>query len=514
LGAEIAEAGEEAWVVEIRLGRGCLRGEGSIYWMFMTVVVEQGLWQRQIASQLLVLSVLVGVVGFRVDADTAVKPRPTAAVSYAVVTSADTYADPEWKMVVDALKKKHKAKVITYSTGIDEVLSELKRVFPQYACLVAKPQEANRDFVREAHRLSRKLDADPYPDVIWGIITGYDAGDALRIARHKRPLLARRLLTGTVGSPLNEYGEGMMFNELQAGVMWKKGADGGIAEESCPTDTTKMIVDALNEYEPDVFITSGHATERNWMIGYSYRSGYLRCKDGRLYGLDTEGRSYEIESPNPKVHLAVGNCLIANIPDRQCMALALMRSAGVYQMIGYTVPTSYGYGGWGVKDYFSELQAGRFTLAEAHYANSVALIYELEKRGLNSETSRRPGLRGDRDVVVLYGDPAWEAQMAPRELPWTQTLEVKDRLYTFTITADKTADWDNRPVIELLPHRIRGIRLLEGDEYKPVVMDNFILVQMRDELLPMKGNRGGRAPVRGDFQEGQTFRIVFSAERI
>lgn len=480
----------------------------------MTVVVERGFCQRNMVSHLLVLSVLVGVVGFRVDADTAVKSKPTAAISYAVVTSDDTYADPDWKMVVDTLKEKHEAEVVTYSTSIDEVLSELKRVFPQYACLVAKPQETNRDFVRDAHRLSRKLDTDPYPDVIWGIITGYDVGDAIRIARHKPPLVARRLFTGTVGSPLNEYSEGMMFNELQARVMWEKSADGKIAQKSCPTDTTKMIVDAINDYKPDVLITSGHATERNWMIGYSYRNGYLRCKDGRLYGLDTQGSRYDIQSPNPKVHLAVGNCLIANIPDRQCMALALMRSAGVYQMIGYTVPTSYGYGGWGVKDYFSELQAGRFTLAEAHYANSLALIYELEKRGLNSDKSTRSGLRGDRDVVVLYGDPAWEAQMAPRELPWTQKLEVKNRLYTFTITANETADWDNRPVVELLPHRIRDIRLLEGDKYKPVIMDNFILVQMRDELLPMKGNRGDIAPVHGDFQKGQTFRIVFSAERI
>lgn len=275
-----------------------------------------------------------------------------------------------------------------------------------------------------------------------------------------------------------------------------------------------MIVDALNDYKPDVFITSGHATERDWMIGYGFRSGCLRCKDAQLYGLDTQKRRYDINSTNPKVHLAVGNCLIANIPDRQCMALALIRSAGVYQMIGYTIPTSNGYGGWGVKDYFSELQAGRFTLAEAHYVNNLALLYELEKRGLNSETTTRAGLRGDRDVVVLYGDPAWEARMPRRKLPWTQRLEVNDQVYSFTITANATSDWDNRPIVELLPHRIGDIRLVTGDEYKPVIMDNFILVQMQDELLPMKGNRGGPIPISGDFQKGQTFRIVFSAERL
>jgi len=471
--------------------------------------------RRTMASCLLVLSMFVGTVCSKARADeTADKPQQAGAISYVVVASQATYADRDWKPVVEALRDKHKAELITYRTSVNEVLKDLADIFPRYTCFVVRPQEADRDFVREAHILTRKLDNDPYGDVIWGIVTGYDADDALRIARHKEPLSARRLLTGTVGSPLNEYDEGMMFSELQGRVLWRKSRGGAIEQESCPQDTTKMIVDALNDYKPDVFITSGHATERDWMIGYSFRSGYLRCKDGQLYGLDTQKRRYDINSSNPKVHLAVGNCLIANIPDRQCMALALMRSAGVYQMIGYTVPTSYGYGGWGVKDYFSELQAGRFTLAEAHYVNNLALIYELEKRGLNSDKTARPGLRGDRDVVVLYGDPAWEARMARRKLPWTQRLEAKDQLYSFTITPNATGDWDNRPIVELLPHRIGDIRLVEGDEYKPVIMDNFILVQMRDELLPMKGNRGGPVPIRGDFQNGRTFRIVFSAKRI
>jgi len=436
------------------------------------------------------------------------------AASYAVVVSRATGSDAAWKPVVEALVEKHRAEVITYEKGLDEVLKGLRGLFPRYTCFVAKPEEATRAFVAGVHQLTRKLDSDPYTDTVWGIITGYDAGDALRIARHKKPLEARRLLTGTVGSPLDQYDSGLMFNELKAREMWEKAGGGEIEQKSCPIDTTKMIVDALNNYKPDVFITSGHATERNWMIGYSYRSGFLRCKDGRLYGQDTEGARHDIDSPNPKVHLAVGNCLIGNIPDRDCMALALMRCAGVYQMVGYTIPTSYGYAGWGVKDYFSELQAGRFTLAEAHYVNNVALVYELEKRGWNSEKAARPGLRNDRDVVVLYGDPAWEARMPRRTLPWSQKLTEKNGLYTFTITANETADWDNRPIVELLPHRIKDIELIEGKEYGPVIMDDFLLVEMRDELLPMKGNRGGQIPIRGDFKKGQTFKTTFKADRM
>ena len=68
---------------------------------------------------------------------------------------------------------------------------------------------------------------------------------------------------------------------------------------------------------------------------------------------------------------------MGHIDGPDAMALAFMNSAGVDQMIGYTVPTWYGYGGWGMLDYFVE-QPGRFTLAEAFYANQQALIHRLE----------------------------------------------------------------------------------------------------------------------------------------
>ena len=42
-----------------------------------------------------------------------------------------------------------------------------------------------------------------------------------------------------------------------------------VARKSCPQDTTKLIVDSLNDYKPDVFITSGHATERDWQLGFT-----------------------------------------------------------------------------------------------------------------------------------------------------------------------------------------------------------------------------------------------------
>ncbi len=439
----------------------------------------------------------------------------SAADPYVVVVSRSTRAEESWKPVVGALLEKYEgAVVLEYKDDVEEVLDGLKEHFPRHTCFVARPEEATRAFIARVHVLTRRLDADPYADTLWGIVTGYDAQDALRIASHAKPLAVRKALTGTVGSPLDGYEEGLMYNELKPNIKWEKKPGGPVRQGECPTDTTKLLVEALNEYRPDVFITSGHATERNWMIGFSYRNGSFRCRDGRLYGRDLQGGMHEVKSPNPKVHMAIGNCLIANIPDRNCMALALMRSAGIYQMVGYTVPTGYGWGGWGVKDYFSELQAGRFTLAEAHYVNQLSLIYELEKRGLNKEGRPGGGLRGDRDVVVLYGDPAWEARMTPRELPWKQELSRDGETYTFTVTATRRGDWDNRPVVHLLDARVKDIQILEGQEYQPVVADNFVLLPMNKGLLPMKGNRGEIIPLQGDFDKGDSFKVVFKAKPV
>jgi zinc protease len=450
---------------------------------------------------------LIGIALFLTSA-----ARLPAADGYAIVVSKTTHAHADWAPVVEALSSKHDGIVIEYENSLSESLPALQKAFPKYTCIVAKPEDAGRAFVAAAHRLTRQLDADPYPDTIWAIVTGYEPADALRIAKHAEPLAVKRALTGTVGSPLDAYDEGVMFNELKANAMWDKVSGQAVVPKSCPQDTTKLIVDSLNDYKPDVFITSGHATERNWQLGFSYRNGYFKCKNGQLYGQDSSGERHDVNSPNPKIHLPVGNCLIAHVSNRECMALALMHSAGVNQMVGYTIPTGYGYGGWGVKDYFSELQAGRFSLSEAHHANQIALNYNIET--LAKAGKRIRGLSGDRDVVVLYGDPAWEARMPKRRLPWTQTLSEKDGIYTFTVTTNERGDWDNRPVIHLLPKRITNVQLFSGEEFNPVIADNFILIKFNKGVAPMKGNRGEAIPIRGDYEKDHTFTITFSGRVI
>lgn len=444
---------------------------------------------------------------------------------YAVVVSTQTFQDAEWRKVVDALAQKHSAKVLRFDSKVNDSLPALKEQCPRYACFVLRPEEAGRDAVVAIHRLTRKLDDDPYTDVVWGIVTGYTAGDAMRIASTSKPLVLRKGAAGT-GLDLNLFEEGRWYNEGVAGEYWEKLPGGRGEKKSGPADSTKALVDTLNEFQPDFFMTSGHATERDWQAGYSYRNGQFRCRDGKLFGMDLQKKEHPIASPNPKVFLGAGNCLIGHIPDKQCMALAWLGSGGATQFVGYTVATWYGAMGWGTKDYLFDLP-GRYSLNEAFFFANQTIVRQLETRfagkprveldrwdmerdrnllggyaaklgykGNEKEAKDHLGLLWDRDTVALYGDPAWEARLAPRELPLTTELRVSDGTYTFAIHAQRGAK-PGKPLAMLLPQRVKNVELVKGTEYEPLITDDFIML-----LKP------------GAFTEGREAEVVFRAQPV
>jgi len=457
---------------------------------------------------LLVLS-LVAAIAFTCSSNVAAEAPKEC--DYAVVVSKATNADAAWKKVVDALVEKHKARVIVFDDSVKDSLPELRKFFPRYVCFVATPAETNRQLVSDVHCLTRQMDDDPYTDAIWGILTGFDAANALKIAQCKEPLTVRHVASGTEVE-LKACHQGVWYCELVKNRMVRKKAGEEPKQLKGPDDTTKALVDSLNVEKADMFVTSGHATERDWQIGYRYRNGQFRSKAGKLFGLDTQRKQHPIDSPNPKVYLPIGNCLMGHVDGPDAMALAFMNSAGVHQMIGYTFPTWYGYAGWGCLDFFLE-QPGRYTFAEAVFANQQALLHRLEtyfpgtvgtemspgrpprtpvklsdearKAGLSSHDAR--GLLFDRDVLAFYGDPAWPARMAPGPLAWEQTLTEKDGLYTFQIKpnlGEKTFQPINvngsqrgwRPIVQLLPRRVKDVKIIEGADLKPLITDNFLLI--------------------------------------
>ncbi|MFT5524685.1 MAG: hypothetical protein ACI9HK_002647 [Pirellulaceae bacterium] len=434
---------------------------------------------------------------------------------YTIVVSKKTLADPQWSKVVETLKERHRGEVISYES-LDDTLSDLQKQFPRHTCFVATRDEATRQFVANVHRLTRKFDDDPYTDTLWGILTGYDAANALEIAATKKPLEVKRVAAGTEVA-LDRCQEGIWYCELEKHRTVRKKMGESAVQEKGPADTTKALADTLTEYQADLFVTSGHATERNWQIGFRYRNGYFTSKSGQLYGVDTEKKRFEINSTNPKVYMAVGNCLMGHVDGPDAMALAFMKSTRVNQMVGYTVLTWYGYGGWGCLDYFVE-QPGRYTFAEAFHANHHALVHRLETEypkiarvdvppGKTTGYNEGGGLLHDRDVVAFYGDPAWDSSMADGPLNWEQKLTQNGDRYTLEIVPQRGPDtfhpvnkngaqrgW--RPIVHFLPHRLKDIKVISGDELKPVVADDFVLI-----------------PNPREHRQGTTYRVVFTAKK-
>jgi zinc protease len=189
------------------------------------------------------------------------------AADYAVVVSAKTHGDAAWRRVVEALVKKHHATVLIYESSVTEALPALRRQFPRYACFVAQPAEAGREFVAAVHRMTRQFDDDPYPDCFWGILTGYNATNALRIASWGKPLVVHKVAGGT-DVALQMCDAGVWYCELNQGRMVKKEPGGAPQELKGPADTTEALAATLTDYRAALFITSGHATEHDWQISY------------------------------------------------------------------------------------------------------------------------------------------------------------------------------------------------------------------------------------------------------
>ncbi len=453
--------------------------------------------------------------------------------AYTIVVSEKTFNNPQWRKVVDALAGKHSGEMVRYSSDVREVAMELSARMPDYVCFVATPEEINRPYMVNIHHMLRRLDDDIYEDALWAILTGYDAAGALRIAKHAEPLVLRRSVSGTSSAPIKPFESGLRFAEGTKGKMWIKSKGGQEKEAKCEPDGIKIMVDALNKTSPDCFFTSGHATTKDWQAGYRVRGGQFRCKDGQLYGLDSTGKKYDINSPNPKAYLAVGNCLIGLIPQRDCMALAWMHSGGANQMFAHIATQWYGHMGWGMVGLLVN-QPGRFNVTESFYFNQQSLLHRLEteypkvlnvivedfnvrrnprvmsdlanrfsltkknKSGRRGVDRDALGLLWERDTIVLYGDPAWDARLAKRTLPWSQKFTVKKDVYTFTVTANEDGKWPSgryRPVTALLPVRVQNIKIIEGANLKPVVTDNFILI-----------------PLKGEFKKGEQIKIVFRAK--
>jgi len=418
-------------------------------------------------------------------------------ISYAVLVSAKTYQDEGWKGVADALVKKHNAHLLIYDYSVLDAKNELGKLAPRYLAVVTRPEITGRVIVQRLHQLTRSLDDDPYGDTVWGLITAATPERALEIIRSAQPQKVESSLNLT-GVNNELYKEVFTISDGKMGDWYWKKRDGTEERGSNGNaDHTGLFLKRFVEMNPDLIVSSGHATEKNLEMCFS--RGNTIAQKGRWYTKPLGGKTELIpESTHPRVFLGAGNCLIGNM-DRttNSMACAMISHYGFNQFVGYTVPTWYGKGGWGTLGLWQS--RGGYSLAEAWFFNNQMMVHELETRfpeaskevmnvsedgqGFPMEMKQNldrdaSGMIWDRDVVAFYGDPLHRIIVGSEQM-FEARLQKSGASLILTIKARK--DLKGGPAVCVwLPEKMKGLHPAQNSINDILVTDDYIIVLKPD----------------------------------
>ncbi|MFC1476458.1 T9SS type A sorting domain-containing protein [Fibrobacterota bacterium] len=426
---------------------------------------------------------------------------------YAVVISEAAYADGEWKEVADALLAKHDtydARMFKWSSSVTDVKSQLSEFMPHYIGFIARPvTECNEPFIESVYEMCRDLDDDIYGDAVWGVITGYEAADALRAI--DTTVLIKTLISGNGNEEEWDALQGIGFLELESGNHVRyKFSDGRIHtmvnpdfDESRVTNISNLLNDGVHievdgyptiDGQVDLLTTSGHGNINHWMAPND--EGSINSQDGTLKGLPSGSSSIPINSPNPKCYCAHGNCRVANPNNIDNMVYGWFHSGGAINMFGYMPNTYFGYMGWGFLDRLRDLK-GYNSYPETFYITNQCLHYDIINNAVGQSVS---DLEYDRDTTVMYGDPKSDARLYcfdPLKRPYKQEFEhikvtgaVPDTfVYTVTCNFDFDFSWwpgfvGARP-FHFLPVRIdaSSVNIESHNGEDAVITDNFVLFE-------------------------------------
>ncbi len=420
---------------------------------------------------------------------------------YVIFISEAVMLDPAWEAVALRLARQHAKNGLPAPHCVVEVPSLqnvhktatlLGMMGARYAAFVLKPEEIGREVITALHRATRMVDADPWGDCLWGIVTGASAQDALQLVSDAEPLTIKRLLATT-------HVQAAPFEQSYCITDWEKAPV--VHQRGCREPEMQhlaegegregLFAEQLATQKPQLIVTSSHATPFN--LEMPFGKGLIFPAAGRFHCLSAaqmaafgkplaaamQGDHSGLEAlaaggtPRPiepdgeaRVWIAAGNCLLGNAHHTAgSMAVTALSAYSCRQLVGYTVPSWYGKGGWGTLSLFMD-NAQDTSLAEAWYLNNQFLLAETQKLspellqaefheaeinpafirqltpllhrlGFSAEQSREAlGLVHDRDVVAFYGDPARRASVDNGHHP--RPLRVQwEGLQRFTLTANR-----------------------------------------------------------------------------
>ncbi|MCK4547150.1 MAG: T9SS type A sorting domain-containing protein [Candidatus Eisenbacteria sp.] len=440
--------------------------------------------------------------------------------AYAVVIKESNYNRPNWKAVADALVAKYSAQLFIWSVALDEVLADVAAYQPTHIAFVCKIFVASPSFVSNSiWPFTRALDDDPYCDAIWGIVTGYDADDAMGLFSDPAGVEIKTVLGGTASCDLAYYTQGIGTSEGTHGLYYVKSPESltTTTHTDGPTDRTEWLVTMINEgidifnYDPvDIFYTSGHGGHDVWQLHYPTTDleGYFRSSDVQVYG-DPHGGlpNININSSNPKIYFGLGNCNIGQILSSSSMPPSWIRTGAARQYTGYVIPegsTSCQHGA--TKAYFYRVARG-YTWAEAFFLGNQALQFDI----INGTPGTNPP---DLNGSALYGDPAMQMTMSndgvfqqplfESELTIVSGRAERDTV-TFRITMNRegnpgfTSKWGERHPATILPFRAEEVEIIYTDAMTTVVEDDFALMYVWHQGQP-------------SLAEGETREVVFTCK--
>jgi hypothetical protein len=352
--------------------------------------------------------------------------------TYAVVISKAAYADAGWKAVADTLLKIHgktDSRLFTWTSSVNDCKSDLSAFMPTYIGFIARPAtECNSTFVAAASALTRNLDADPYGDAYWGVITGYEASDALRAVTES--LTVKTVVLGANNCayepPLQRFYQaiGMTCDSYTKTDYIFPNTNGKVysadAHPDNEQDRTKLICKWLNaekvsvsvsgqgtiEGPVDCLVTGGHGNVDTWQCHYSDAGteGYVRSQNGQLFGEPYSGSNINISARNPMIYWCASNCRMATPDSKNNFVYAAFHTGHAVQMFGFIPDAASGddFTSWGVYDRLTKF-AGRYTLPQSFFIALNNSIFETRhSTGQFDET----GVKSYWNAMGMYGDPA------------------------------------------------------------------------------------------------------------
>jgi hypothetical protein len=352
--------------------------------------------------------------------------------TYAVVISKSAYADAGWKAVADTLLKRHSAtasRLFTWTSSVTECKTDLAGFMPTYIGFIARPAtECNAAFIAAASQLTRDLDSDPYGDAYWGVITGFEAADALRAVTES--LTVKTVVLGANNlayePPLERFYQavGMTCDSYTKTDYIFPGTSGKVYTASSHPDNeqdrVKPVCKWLNagnvgisvsgkgsiEGPIDCLVTGGHGNVNVWQCHYSDATGegYVMSKNGQLYGQPNSGSDININAPKPLIYWCASNCRMGGADDKNNFVYAAFHTGHAVQMFGFIPDAASGddFMSWGIYDRLTKF-AGRYTLPQSFFIALNNSIFELRH---STNQFDEAGVKSYLNATAMYGDPA------------------------------------------------------------------------------------------------------------